>query len=416
MTNSDSPESSAHTPKRGRARAPVENAIERNALRERARKAADPIVEASGEPARSNKKTTAKDASSAADWDAVPQRVRERFVNLGRKYFLPDGELAFQDHGHKLTTASENTEIIGSLVAIARARGWQEIRVSGTESFRRAAWQHAMAVRMEVRGYTPTPLEEVQLTRTLARREPADPERNHEAAEQGASVRAGSAAAPALKPAPRAVRAQNERLLFGELLDHGRENYQFNPHEDTSYFAKVKTDRREVILWGQDLERALRESQTQPQIGDRVGVRQIGQEAVTVRSRERDAEGRVLRVQPVKTHRNTWQIETEAFFRERAQAADLLRDAQIDPRRAVHSHPQLVGSYLAMGAAEKIAAQRFADPEDRRRFVAMTREALATAIARGDPLLSPKLRERVRAASEGKERASHPAEPARVLG
>jgi hypothetical protein len=56
-----------------------------------------------------------------------------------------------------------------------------------------------------------------------------------------------------------------------------------------------------------------------------------------------------------------------------------------------------------MGAAEKLAAQRFADPEDRRRFITIAREAIARTIERGDPLLSPRLRERTRVAPPGKE-------------
>ena len=91
-------------------------------------------------------------------------------------------------------------------------------------------------------------------------------------------------------------------------------------------------------------------------------------------------------------------MESERFFQEREEAAQTVRDARIAPGRAIESHPQLVGTYLAVGAAEKLAAQRFADPEDRHRFVAIVREALADAIQRGEPLLSPKLREGARVA------------------
>ena len=37
-------------------------------------------------------------------------------------------------------TASENTEVVRSLVEIARARGWTEVTVRGTERFRKEAW------------------------------------------------------------------------------------------------------------------------------------------------------------------------------------------------------------------------------------------------------------------------------------
>jgi Large polyvalent protein-associated domain 7 len=355
-------------------------------------------------------------AGSPVDLESIPQEVRVRFVNLGQKYFLPDGELAFQDHGHKLTTASENTEIVRSLIAIARARQWQDITVSGTESFRRSAWQQAITAGLLVRGYTPSALEEAQLARTLGRRTGAAAERDIGEHGQGESRAPGAVPAAHTVPSRAAPPRPKERLVFGELLDHGRENFQFNPHEDISYFVKIKTDQGHEMVWGKDLERALRQSKTQPQIGERIGVRQIGQEPVTVQARERDSAGHVIREQPLKTHRNAWLVETEGFFTEREEAAQTLRDLRIAPGRALESHPQLVGTYLAVGAAEKLAAQRFADPEDRRRFVAIAREALADAIQRGEPLLSPKLREGTRVASRRPDSPTRAVPAVRVPG
>src|SRR5258708_38193884 len=34
----------------------------------------------------------------------VPEDVRKRFVQVGAKYFFPDGARAFTDRGHRLTT------------------------------------------------------------------------------------------------------------------------------------------------------------------------------------------------------------------------------------------------------------------------------------------------------------------------
>ena len=107
-------------------------------------------------------------------------------------------------------------------------------------------------------------------------------------------------------------------------------------------------------------------------------------------------------------------VESENFFQERARAADTVRDSQIQRDRATEQHPQLVGTYLALGAAEKIAAQRFASAEDRQRFVAMAREVIAQAIERGDPLLSPKLRDQQRATTRTAEPRAATVEAAHV--
>ena len=41
------------------------------------------------------------------------------------------------------------------MVKIAQARGWDEIRVTGSESFKREVWFKAASQGMHVRGYTP---------------------------------------------------------------------------------------------------------------------------------------------------------------------------------------------------------------------------------------------------------------------
>src|SRR5258708_38383645 len=101
--------------------------------------------------------------------DSVPEDVKRRFVEIQNKYYFPDGARAFTDRGTRLTTPSENTEVVKSLVEIARARGWTEVTVRGTERFRKQAWTAARLAGIEVRGYTPTDFEQDQLSRTFKR-------------------------------------------------------------------------------------------------------------------------------------------------------------------------------------------------------------------------------------------------------
>ena len=62
------------------------------------------------------------------------------------------------------------------------------------------------------------------------------------------------------------------------------------------------------------------------------------------------------------------------------------------PKTAVKSHPELVGTYLQVHAAE-LAAKRIRDPEDQKRFVQLVRSALADSVARGEPLPAVRLKE-----------------------
>lgn len=362
-----------------------------------------------GAPGPSPPKSTVPDPKQ---W-AVPDAVRARFAQDGRRYYFPDGEPAFRDRGQKLTTQSENTALIASLIEIAGARGWQRIHVSGTNTFRQAAWQQARQRGIEVRGYRPSRGERAALALTLSRRAdevanqappPARPPTAPAAAPTSDSPRVGSPVAEQTPPGP--VSRKGEELLIGKLLDHGRENYRFDPHEEMTYFVRIETPQgRKQVVWGKDLERAVRESLTQPKAGDVVALRRTGADEVTVKRKERDEDGRVTSEKELDTQRHRWQIEKQEFFEQRAAVAAVVRDARIEPRRAVKSHPELAGTYLNLRAAE-IAARAFRDPQDQQRFVDRVRSTLANEIARGEALPVVRLRE---------ARAVRPADPEREL-
>lgn len=335
-------------------------------------------------------------SASAKPTHTVPEEVRKRFVQVKNKYYFPGGGRAFTDRGTRLTTGSENTEVVRSLILIAEARGWSEVTVRGTERFRREAWFAAQRAGMEVRGYKPTEFERGRLVRTLNRQESAPAEDSITPGDKPASADA--------KGTPR----RREALLTGRLVDHGAATYHHDPHEPMSYFVKLETTRGERTIWGVDLERAFKESLTKPEVGDEVGLRAVRQDAVKVRTQKRDASGELIE-RNLETHRNRWIIEKRGFFEERADAARTVRDTSIDAKQAVKNHPELVGTYLQMHAAE-LAAKRFRDPEDRERFVQKVRSALADSVARGEPLPAVRLRERASTrAPQTPEREAAPA-------
>jgi len=180
--------------------------------------------------------------------------------------------------------------------------------------------------------------------------------------------------------------------MTGRLVEHGPAPYRHDPHEAMSYFVNVETARGDRTIWGVDLERAFKESLTQPQAGDEVGLRSVRQESVKVHTQKRDEAGELVE-RDLDTHRNRWILEKSPFFEAREDAARTVRDTSIDPKQAVKNHPELVGTYLQVRAAE-LAAKQFRDPQDRERFVQQVRSALADAVARGEPLPAVRLRER----------------------
>jgi putative DNA primase/helicase len=249
--------------------------------------------------------------------------------------------LGFTDRGNRLTTPSENTEVVRSLVRIAQARGWHEITVRGTERFRQEAWFAATVAGLEVRGYRPSEVEQGRLVRTVAREKTGDaptlsPGRD-------ADSMAGTAVGePPPWPGIRATPAVREALLVGKLLDHGRATYHHDPRAAMSYFVKLKVAGGERVVWGVDLERANKESLTKPQIGDEVGLRSLLRDAVKVKVPTRGDAGQVTG--EVERVRNRWIVEKREFFEVRAAAARKVQDPAVKASQAVRQYPELAAS------------------------------------------------------------------------
>jgi hypothetical protein len=375
---------------------PVPNSIRPSATKRKSQSATLPEAERLGPSP-----TTAS--------QAVPEDIAKRFVQVKNKYYFPDGARAFTDRGNRITTNSENTEVVRSLIEIAKARSWQEITVRGTERFRKEVWIAASVAGLQVRGYKPTEFEQSHLVRNLAR-EKAGPVESaiNSPGPDADSVSRGAVGEEASTRSSGRAGADRGGLVTGKLVDHGRAPYQHDPHAGMSYFVKLETSRGDRVIWGVDLERAVKESLTKPEPGDEVGVRSVRQDAVTVKTPTRNADGQVTGEQNLNTHRNRWVIEKREFFEARAAAAQRVRDSSIPAKEAVRQHPELVGTYLQVHAAE-LAAKRFRDPEDRALFVAKVRAALAESVARGEPLPAVRLRERAKARTpDPREREPEP--------
>jgi hypothetical protein len=186
----------------------------------------------------------------------------------------------------------------------------------------------------------------------------------------------------------------DDRLYSGELLAHGQEHYKRDPRAEMSYYVQVDGPDGMVELWGKDLQRALEQSKSGVRVGDRVVVRQTGQQGVTVWAREFDDAGNVVGKREKDTHRNAWSVEKEDFATDRAELARIVLDRNIPAERGAREHPQLVGTYFALKHAELFAKNLLETKEHQQQFVDALRERIAQSIERGDPLPMTKIRDR----------------------
>lgn len=105
----------------------------------------------------------------------VPPEIEKQYLHVGDKFYhLKNTDLiAFEDKGNKLETKADSENIAQSMVRIAEARGWDEIKVSGSESFRKEAWLEAASRGIQVKGYTPSEQDKEALEKRL-RESPAN--------------------------------------------------------------------------------------------------------------------------------------------------------------------------------------------------------------------------------------------------
>ena len=146
-----------------------------------------PVKAAAANAVESDEVFTAAQRDARKDVQThIPSAIEKQYLRVGNKFFDPKntGAAAFEDKGNKLETQSNSHNVAETLVHIARARGWDEIKVSGSETFRKEVWLEANQLGMSVKGYTPQDQDKAE----LARRVQAQPANRIEAKTSSAPV------------------------------------------------------------------------------------------------------------------------------------------------------------------------------------------------------------------------------------
>ena len=243
--------------------------------------------------------------SGAAAVRPVPAHIAGKYLVKGNTYHFDDQTVAFVDKGTSLTVRTHNKAVIQDLVAIAKARDWQEVTVSGTQAFRREAWKAAASAGLTVSGYSPSKIERVAV------------EREHRA--RDASITTETAP-------PRESSAESESthttkgVRYGTLVAHGEAPYRHDATQSASYFVTLRDAAgQERTSWGVGLKEALRESKTAPAVNDLIGIRRAGSTPVTVVKRIVDEDGEVI-AQSIDANRHNWVVEKAEHFTQRVGA------------------------------------------------------------------------------------------------
>ncbi len=249
----------------------------------------------------------------------VPQHIAAKYLVKGNTYHFDDQTVAFVDKGISLTVQTHNKAIIQDLVAIAQARDWQAVTVSGTQAFRREAWKAAASAGLTVSGYTPSEIERVALERERNRRDPTPP--SEPLPREGDSARPQPGSATRREPAAESPSIPSAKgVRYGTLVAHGEAPYRHDATQSASYFVTVRdASGQERTSWGVGLKDAFRESKTAPAAGDQIGLRRAGSTPVTVVHRSIDEGGNAI-AQEIVAKRHNWEVEKAAYFLPRSGA------------------------------------------------------------------------------------------------
>ena len=263
--------------------------------------------------------TTQAEEPSAAAVAPVPAHIAAKYLVKGNTYHFDDQTVAFVDKGTSLTVQTHNKAIIQDLVAIAKARDWQAVTVSGTQAFRREAWTAAASAGLKVSGYTPSEIERVAVERERSRRDASIPSETVPRESDTARVQPGSATrresnaeSPGLKT--------TKGVRYGTLVAHGEAPYRHDASQSPSYFVTLRDAAgHERTSWGVGLKDAIRDSKTTPVVNDLIGIRRAGSTPVTVIERSVDESGEVI-AQTIDAKRHNWEVEKAEYFTQRSGA------------------------------------------------------------------------------------------------
>lgn len=86
----------------------------------------------------------------------MPRRLTQAYTELDGKFYAKDSNrVMFEDKGEKLATSTNEKQAVADMVAYAKAKQWESLKLSGSQEFRREAWLQAESQGIKTQGYTP---------------------------------------------------------------------------------------------------------------------------------------------------------------------------------------------------------------------------------------------------------------------
>lgn len=101
----------------------------------------------------------------------IPRRITQAYTEQDGKFYAKDtSRMMFHDQGEKLATSTTDKAAIADMVAYAKAKQWESLKLTGSQEFRREAWLQAESQGIKTQGFTPREKDLIELkTLTMER-------------------------------------------------------------------------------------------------------------------------------------------------------------------------------------------------------------------------------------------------------
>jgi len=136
------------------------------------RERASPKAERDGAPEQASAPSSASSASKTAKPDVEsedefvpPEALRKRYLHARGEYHFRGGEggLAFVDRGNALHTSVNDADVARDMVLLAASKGWTDLRIKGSDEFKREAWLAAEVHGLRTKGFEPQDVDHARL-------------------------------------------------------------------------------------------------------------------------------------------------------------------------------------------------------------------------------------------------------------
>lgn len=269
-----------------------------------------------------------------------PESIKSRYIVADGQYLSAENgtTVLFEDTGKKISTAKVDAQTINDMLEVAKAKGWDSIKLNGSKEFKQMMYVAAESQGISTKGYSPTAAD-----LALVERLRQDKSLN--------SIESAKTQRPDIQtpvtPAKEQSLPEVERIVA-----HGAAPYRHDPKQpNNSYYLTLEKDGRERTVWGVGLSDALVKSGAD--VGDSIRLQSLGKQPVEIEVPVRDSSGRVVGHESQKTHRNVFDIDVV----ERKQEPGIEPNAGNTPGQEQDKKIPTQPDVAAISASEKMMAQ-----------------------------------------------------------